>query len=141
MINDTALQIKQSLVLQQHRAGRSADLVRTLRSLEGKWREASIKLAALQRLPSTDLRERLRALHRQSGYIARQIEDLDEKTKIVSLIDQISARKSELNNAITRLKDENDGMRAAQQNRLEHAYTRIADEIRTLLQNDLKRQD
>jgi hypothetical protein len=141
MINDTALQIRQSRMLQQRRAEKSEDLADTLRSLEAKWRSASAKLAALQRLPSTERRERLRALQRQSGYVARQTEDLDEKNKIISVIDQIAARKNELNDAITRLKDENYRMRAAQQRRLELAYTHIADEIRTLLQNDLKRQD
>jgi len=141
MINDTALQIKQSRTLQQVRNERGAELERTLRAFESKWREASANLAALQRLPSTELRERLRALHRQSGYVARQIEDLDEKTKIIALIDQIAARKNELNDAITRIKEENERLRASQQRRLENAYTRIADEIRTLLQSDLKRQD
>jgi AAA domain len=141
IINDTALQIKQSRILQQRRIDRSADLERAAATLEAKWREASTRLAALQRLPSTELRERLRALHRQSGYVARQIEDLDEKAKIIALIDQITARKNELNGAITRIKDENGRLRALQQRRLEHAYTLIADEIRTLLRNDLKRQD
>ncbi|WP_315766840.1 MULTISPECIES: AAA family ATPase [unclassified Bradyrhizobium] len=141
MINDTALQIKQSRMLQQARNERSSERDRTLRALDARWREASARLTALQRLPSTELRERLRSLHRQSGYVARQIEDLDEKTKVISLIEQIAARKNELNDTISRIKEENERLRASQQRRLEHAYTRIADEIRTLLQGDLKRQD
>jgi hypothetical protein len=141
LINDTALQIKQSRLLQSKRTERVARVEANTKALEVRWREVSEKLAALQRLPSTELREELRQLQRQSGYITRQLEDLDEKAKIITLVDQIAARKNELNDAITRVRDEIERLKVSQQRRLEYAYTRIADEIRTLLQNDLKRQD
>jgi hypothetical protein len=141
IINDTALQLQQSRLLQTQRTERVADVERRLQALERRWRSASTKLSALQRLPSSEAREHLRMLQRKSGYLERQIEDLNEKANIVQMIDEIAARKNELNDQITRLKDENERLRVSQQRRLEHAYTRIADEIRTLLHNDLRRQD
>jgi uncharacterized protein YdcH (DUF465 family) len=141
IINDTALQIKQSRLLQERRRERVAQAEAKAQALEARWQEASRSLAALQRLPSSELREELRKLQRQSGYIQRQFEDLEKKKKIIELVEQVAARKNELNDAITRAKDEIERLKASQQRRLEHAYTRIADEIRTLLQNDLKRQD
>jgi hypothetical protein len=98
-------------------------------------------LSALQRLPSSEARERLRTLQRQSGYLDRQIEDLNEKARIIKLIDEIAARKNELNDEIGKLKTANERLRFMQQRRLEHAYTAIADEVRALLHNDLRRQD
>ena len=141
MINDAAIQLKQSRLLQERRIVRTVELEKKAEVLEGHWREASERLAALQRLPSSEAREQLRKLHRQSGYLERQIEDLNQKADIVRLIDEITARRGELNEAITRLKSENERLRASQEKRLSLAYTLIADEIRTLLHNDLRRQD
>ena len=141
MINDMALQLRQSRLLQTTRAERVANVERDLQSLEARWRVSSLKLTALQRLPSSEAREQLRALQRQSGYLERQIEDLNSKAKIVQVVDEIVARKNELNDAIGRLGGENERLRASQQQRLERAYTLIADEIRTLLHNDLRRQE
>jgi hypothetical protein len=80
-------------------------------------------------------------LHRRAGYLDRQIEDLNEKGRIIQLIDQVAARKNSLNNQITRLKTDNERLRAQQEKRIQRAHTLIADEVRTLLRNDLRRQD
>lgn len=141
LINDTALQLKQSKLLQSRRLEHIADDEKTLQELESGWRAASEKLAAMQRLPSSEARVRLRELQRKSGYIDRQVEDLNEKARIIQMIDELSARKNELNDAIGKLRTENERLRSSQQKRLERAYTSIADEVRTLLHNDLRRQD
>jgi hypothetical protein len=80
-------------------------------------------------------------LHRRAGYLDRQIEDLNEKGRIIQLIDQVAARKNSLNDQITRLKTDNERLRAQQEKRIQRAHTLIADEVRTLLRNDLRRQD
>ena len=56
-------------------------------------------------------------------------------------MDKLSKQKAFINGEITRLKTENTGLARAQQSRLEHAYTAIADEIKRLLRLDLRRQD
>jgi hypothetical protein len=141
LINDIALQLKQSRLLQGRRTEQISQKEAELRTLEMEWRAASDRLAALQRLPSSEVRERLRTLQRQSGYLDRQIEDLNEKARIIQVIDEIAARKNELNDAISKLRTANEKLRFMQQRRLEQAYTEIADEVRTLLHNDLRRQD
>jgi hypothetical protein len=141
MVNEAGIQLKQSLLLQKGREARLGQLDQNLQALEEQWRAASARLSALQRLPSTESRERLRELHRHAGYLDRQLEDLNEKGHLIRLIDQISAQKDAMNDQINRLKTDNERLRAQQEKRIQRAHTLIADEVRTLLRNDLRRQD
>lgn len=141
LINDTALQLKQSRLLQERRQESLQGFGKRLETLESDWSTSSRELASLQRLPSSDAREHLRTLHRRSGYLDRQIEDLNEKAHIIQLVDKLSNEKNDLNDAINRLKSQNEALQASQARRLEQAYTLIADEVRDLLHHDLRRQD
>jgi hypothetical protein len=141
IINNASIQLKQSRGLQKDREERASKLDQELAAVEEQWHRASNKLASLQRLPSTEVQEQLRRLQRQSGYVERQLEDLDQKAEIIQLIDKISAQKDALNAQINSLQSENEKLQAAQQNRFARAKTLIAEEIRTLLMNDLRRQD
>jgi hypothetical protein len=140
-INDTAIQLKQSRLLQGKRLERATALDEKLRTLEDYWQKVARRLSELQRLPSTERVERLRELHRRAGYVERQLEDLVEKARLIELVEQLSSRKTALSEEIARLRSENDKMRYAQEQRLSRAYTLIADEIRELLHKDLRRQD
>lgn len=95
----------------------------------------------MQRLPSSEIRERLRELQRQSGYLERQAEELEQKSRMAELIDALSRKKEALNAEITRLETINEALRAGQHNRLAQAYTGIAREVVKLLHHDLRRQD
>ncbi|MDI1345073.1 MAG: AAA family ATPase [Pseudolabrys sp.] len=141
IVNEASVQIKQSRVLQERREQRLKVLEEALQRTEGLWKKSADRLSKLQRLPSTEARQSLRQLQQQAGYLNRQIEDLEEKSHIIKLIDEISARKDVLNNRINNLKMENERLRAVQERRLTHAYTLIADQIRELLRHDLRRQD
>jgi hypothetical protein len=141
MVNEAGVQLKQSRLLQRNREERRASLEQNVTALEEQWRAASTRLTALQRLPSTETRERLRELHRQAGYLERRIEDLNEKGRLIQLIDQAALRKDALNDHIGRLRTENERLKAQQERRIQQAHTLIADEVRTLLRNDLRRQD
>lgn len=141
MINDTAIQLKQSQLLQSNRQKKASGLNGELQALEEVWRRASQKLALSQRLPSTDSRERLRELHRQAGYLEKERENLEDKVRLIQLVSQLSSQKDDLNDRMNRLRTENEWLRISQQERLSRAYTSMADEIRTLLRNDLRRQD
>lgn len=141
LINDTALQLKQSRSLQEHRQSQYKQALSELSRLEEEWGIASQRLAEIRTLPSGELQDALRELHRKSGYLERQIEDLENKASIVQLVDQLSKQKASLNQKISRLKSDNEARHASQQKRLSIAYTSIADEIRKLLRNDLRRQD
>ncbi|MER9644733.1 AAA family ATPase [Mesorhizobium sp. M0239] len=141
LILDTSLQISQSEELQKKRKERLTQLDTKLHVLEEQWRRASMQLASAQRLPSTLARERLGELHRRSGYLDRQAEDLEQKAHLVETVRALSSRREDLEGEIAKLKSKNEALRAQQQNRLSIAYTRIADEVKELLRNDLRRQD
>lgn len=141
LINDTALQLRQSRSLQTRRM---ADLEKTkvdLLRLESQWMTASERLADLTALPSGAVHEAMRELNRRSGYLEREIEDLEKRTSIAMMIEELSTRKATLNADISRLKTENEARAAAQQKQLQRAYNRISSEIVKILQGDLPRQD
>lgn len=141
IINDTAIQLKQSQLLQTKRQKQMEELEDKLEDVNSRWRQASQRLTALRRLPSTEAHEQLRELHRRAGYMEREIEDLGRQSKIFNLIKERSERKAALNAEITRLESRNEELRASQTLQLATAHTAIADEIRKLLRNDLPRQD
>jgi DNA repair exonuclease SbcCD ATPase subunit len=141
VINDAAIQLKQSKQLQEARDERLRSLEDQIAKLETQWQQASNRFNTVQRLPSTEAREKLRSLHRAAGYIERQIEDLVNKEGLVKLIDEVSVRKDALNSEINQLRTESERLRASQERQLSKAKTEIADEVRTLLRNDLRRQD
>lgn len=140
LINDTALQLKQSRSLQTKREAELQKLTAEITSVQETWRAASVRLQETRQLPSTDLQDALRALHRKSGYLDREIEDLENKASIIQLVDQLSKRKEDLNAQITRLKTDNETRNAEQTRRLSVAYTAIADEVLALLHADLRRE-
>ena len=140
-INEAAIQLKQSQLLQADREIRAKDYDAQIVQITKKWQSASTRLLANQRLPSTEAREQLRELNRTTGYLQRQIEDLIQKEAMIELIDDVSRRKDGLNDRINRLRSENERLKATQEKQLTRAKTLIADEIRDLLVNDLRRQD
>ncbi len=141
LINDTALQLKQSRTLQARREGELKKVAEEVAVAHEAWRSASIRLQETRQLPSSDIQEALRALQRQAGYLEREIEDLENKASIVQLVDELSNRKANLNGEMTRLRSENEARQAEQEKRRSIAYTAVADEVRALLRKDLPRQD
>jgi hypothetical protein len=140
-INETAIQIRQSRLLQGERAKRLEKQEAELREAEAQWRMASSRLREYSRLPSTEMQDKLRRLQRQAGYLDRQIEDLEQRAKVVALISQLSARKEELMAEIGRVRAAIDTARASQQSRFERAKTLIASEVLNFLKHDLRREE
>jgi hypothetical protein len=141
LINDTSIQLKQSEMLQNNREKTVADLAARYANVEAEWRVASRRLSELQRLPSTDARDRLRSLHREAGYLDHQLEELERRKTMVAKLHELSRRKEEINQSMTKLQSRNEALRASQESRLGRAYTAVAEEIADLLRHDLRRQD
>jgi hypothetical protein len=141
LINESGRQLKQSLVLQQNRRNTVAELDANLARLGEEWQHASRRLSQTQSLPSTELRAKLRGLNREAGYLDRKAEDLESKSALANEINDLSGKKERLNAEISRLRNRNEILRAAQSKRLSQAYTLIESEVRSLLHNDLPRQD
>jgi hypothetical protein len=140
-INETALQIRQSRLLQGERAKRLEKLESQLGERDALWQMASLRLREFSRLPSTEIQDRLRRLQRQAGYLDRQVEDLEQRAKAVALVSSLSARREELGAEIGRLRAAISGARAAQQGRFERARELIASEILDLIRHDLRREE
>lgn len=141
MINETGLQLKQSRVLQDARGKRAESLRQKAETLKADWSTAARRLASLQALPSTKHTARLRDLQRAAGYLDRQIEGEHERYKQVEKYDAKAREKLVIDEKIASLSARNELIRLRQSNRLAIAHEEIATEIRTLLRNDLRRQD
>src|SRR5690242_10380571 len=125
LIMDTGLQIKQSTLLQRKREQKALEIDANIKEAGIRWKDASRRLSYLQSLPSTNEREKLRELHRKSGYLQRQIEDLDQKAQLAKTVRELSDRKTELQDTINKLRSTNDALRAQQSTNLAKAYTLI----------------
>lgn len=112
-----------------------------MQEIEEAWSRASRRLANLQRLPSGELRAKLRELSREAGYLERRAEDIEGKAEFAKEINELSERKNVLNSQISQLKTRNEILRAGQENRLGQAYSLIEKQILYLLHHDLRRQD
>lgn len=141
LINDTARQLKQSRQIQVSREVERAAANVKLRELRQQWKIVSDRLAATIKTPTSELRDRLRMLQRQAGYIDRQLEDIAGKEKLLSLLDGLIARKASLYAQIDTLRAKNKGIEANLQNRLNIAYKEVESEIIKLLHGDLPRED
>ena len=140
LINDTSIQLRQSRLLQENRLDELRAIEGRLRDQSEKWMIVSSRLSSLQRQPVSETRQKLRELHHHAGYLQREQEDLERRARIVERIEELSAKKASLNDAIEKLRIENEKLLHGQEGRYIKARTAIADEVRKLLHNDLPRQ-
>lgn len=141
LINDTALQLRQSQVLQLNRTAERERVSGEVRQLNMEWVSASEHLSSLTSKPTSEVQDVIRELNRRAGYIEREAEDLEKRASIALMVDDLSKKKASLQAEIIRLRDDNEARARGQQNALARAYKAIADEVRFLLHNDLPRQD
>lgn len=141
LITETARQLKQSEMLQRRRLEAQDAVIGELQIAHEAWTAASRRLSSLQRLPSGELRAKLRQLNRDAGYLERRAEDIESKFHLAQEISALIARKEAANSQINRLKGRNDLLRAGQSKKLREAYQLIEKQILYFLHNDLRRQD
>lgn len=141
MINETALQIRQSKLLQENRRGRLFELEAALADAKSALATSTRQYSEVKRRPSTDREHRISEIYKGLGYIDRREEDIDEKAKIIEVITSLSEVKASLNQQLSALKERNEQLELAQEDRLHKAYALVSDEVRSLLMHDLRRQD
>jgi len=141
LTNDVGIQLRQSALLQKERHRQLNELRDRERAVEIEWRSAADRLAAVQRTPSSDLRSRVRRLNQRSGYVQREIEDVQEKAGLVEQLGRLSKRKADIAAELSALNDRNEQLKTSEQKRLELAYTEIAERTRDFLHHDLPRQE
>lgn len=141
MITETALQIDQSEQLQRRRLVKAEAVDERIRLLTRGWEAAARQVSELRRSVSSERELRLRELNREAGYVARQIEDLARREEFALRLRVLSERRADIQSMIERLRAENEALERQQAHRIGVASTAVSDEIRTLLKNDLRRQD
>lgn len=141
LINETGLQLKQSRELQSERKSELDDLDAKIAAATRTWAGLSERYKLLNRLPSTELRARARALYGRAGYLERQIEDLGQKAALIERIEALSNVRRELNAEILSLRESIEASERRQKDRLRKSYTAISDNTVEFLRRDLQRQD
>lgn len=141
IINELSIQIKQSERLQGIRGERLKTQVSKVESLKTAWTAKSRELAAITARPTSKVREDIRELHRQLGYIDKSIEDVEAQVKLANRIGDLSARRESLDLSIKDLDSKIQSLKRSQTDRLRIARTAIERETIAILKGDLKRQD
>lgn len=141
MISETALQLRQSRLLQENRRSRMSELEAKLADSSSALQTATRHYSEVKRRPSTKREFQISEIYKALGYIDRREEDIAEKAKIIEIIASLSEQKTTLNLQLAVLKDRNEQLEFAQEDRLRRAYTSVSDEVRDLLKHDLRRQD
>lgn len=141
IINELSIQIKQSERLQGIRGERLKTQASKVESLKTAWTTKSRELAAITARPTSKIREDIRELHRQLGYIDKSIEDVEAQVKLANKIGDLSARRESLDLAIKDLDNRIQSLKRSQTDRLRVARSVIERETIAILKGDLKRQD
>lgn len=141
MINEAALQLRQSESVLGRRREKlrlsEADVI----SAKQEWTHASRRLSELAQKPTSETQYNIRKLQEKYGYIERQIEDQGRLASVIDRVSRIAGRKEEISVRTTKLESRNSALVASQETRLATAYTAIGKEIMALLKSDLRRQD
>jgi len=141
LINETALQLDQSLHLQRNRQEKALALDQRILQLRENWDKARARLDSLRRVATTEQQLRVRDLNRQAGYVQRALEDLARMEQLARRLGELAERRALLQQQITRLQGDNEALHRQQADRIARASTVVSEEIKTLLINDLRRQD
>lgn len=141
LINDTSRQLKQSRQVQTLRETERARAAQLVTELRNEWRRASDRLEMAIRTPTSEARDRLRTLQRQAGYLDRQLEDLAQRERLVTLLEALIEQKAKLYGEIDQLRERNKLIEANLSNRLGVAYQEVEEEVLSLLHDDLPRED
>jgi hypothetical protein len=141
IINETAIQLRQSEILQSKRLTKIEELKESRDILRNKWRTSSKRLQSLQVLPSSEKRDHLRELHKKIGYVDHQIDDVANKRKLAEKVTSLTEAKERLRGEVESLTTSIEKIKAEQAARLQKSYKDVADEVIDLLKKDLLRED
>lgn len=141
LINNLAIQIKQSETVRSHRIEQFNQLIKQEPKIMSDWQSAAADYEQIRGTPLTEQQAKVNELNRKLGYLEREMKALDEKAWHVSEVARLSKVKSDLDTEIKRLEARNKALIASQEERLSQGYTSISEETRLILLRDLRRQD
>lgn len=140
LMNDVARQIKQAESVQLNRSKKLEKVERLLEQAVSDRDLVARRYKLSNRLPTTEIRNEARSLHRRLGYLERQLIELDSKYALIERIDAISSKKREINDEIGQLGDKIGLAKSRQARIISDAYDSIEQEVIFLLKQDLDRQ-
>lgn len=139
--NELFIQIGQSERLQIIRDERLRKFSSKMVMLNHEWKLKSVELSKLSTLPTSKVREEIRALQRKLGYIDKSIEGIEEQGKLANKIGDLSDKKAKLDEEIEDLRSRIISLKHNQTDRLRKARSSIEKKVIDILRGDLKRQD
>ena len=134
---DLEMQLRESRELQAERVDTLDRLKGSLRVENLALRRASDAYELARRGPATERESAVAELSRRIGFLESEIEVLQKRRELAAEIERLSARKEELNAYISKLKDMIEAIVTAQKRRKALAYTRVSENAKRMLLQDL----
>lgn len=135
---DLQMQLRESLTIQKERSDEKKAKSSRLRVALSELRKASASADMASVEGATGRETAVAELSRKVGFLDSELEGLQKRLEIAARIDAASRTKEELNDRITRLKDEIKRIEHDQNKRKTVAYSRISDCAKLLLDQDLE---
>lgn len=135
---DLQMQLRESLSIQKERSDEKKAKLSRLRVARSELRKASASADMASVEGATGRETAVAELSRKVGFLDSELEGLQKRLEIAARIDAASQTKEELNDRITRLKDEIKRIEQEQNKRKTVAYSRISECAKHLLNQDLE---
>lgn len=134
---DLQMQLRESTALQEDRRNELATMTARLRIAKLELRRASTSIEVSRTGPATKREANIAELSRKVGFIDSQLEVLQKRLELGRKIRLLSKQKEDLNNDVSRLRNEVEAIARSQDQRKRTAYTLISSEAKALLDDDL----
>ena len=135
---DLQMQLRESISIQKEREIEKKSKASRLRVARVELRKASATADIASVDGATSRESAVAELSRKVGFLDSELEGLQKRLEIASRIDAASKAKEDLNDRITRLKNEIKRIEYDQNKRKLVAYSRISDCAKRLLEQDLE---
>lgn len=137
---ELSFQIRESEELLKDKEKRRGDWILELRKKRAERESLGSKLRFASEKVMPESEQRIAALNHRIGYIDRQIEDVNEKGKIIQRIDMLTNKKADLSAEISKLSDDIQAKQRYLSVTRQAVYTRISDTTKEILKKDLPRE-
>lgn len=134
---DLEMQLRESRLLQEDREATLRHLKADLRIEKTRLKRAANANELARRGALSGREATLAELSRKVGFLDSEIEVLQKRLELGKEIVRLGEYKEELNSKLTRLRNSIEAIIAGQARRKQVAYTRVSDNTKRLLDNDL----
>lgn len=135
---DLQMQLRESIAIQKERQDEKKSKSSHLRIAKTELRKAMASADMTSVDGATGRETAVAELSRKIGFLDSELEGLQKRLEIASRIDAASKAKEDLNERITRLKNDIKRIEREQNKRKLTAYSRISDCAKVLLEQDLE---